>query len=64
MEIRIGERAHVRVERQGRWIVLWVNDGSSIATVSLDSSQAFDVATLLNGCGVTAAVSCSDEDQR
>lgn len=56
MEIKIGPTASVRIERQGQWVILWVNDGVAQTTISLEPKHAFDIAKLLKGSGVSAAV--------
>ena len=53
--IAIGEGAKVSAFRDGRWVILYTEDGSSITTVSLTPQQAFDLAELLKGSGITAA---------
>lgn len=46
----------MRVRRDGPWVIVHTKDGSGTeTTVSLTPIQAFDVARLLNGSGVTAA---------
>lgn len=57
MEIKIGERASLQISRQGQWVVLFVDDGVSKATLSLDPIKAMDAAKLINGAAITAAQS-------
>lgn len=60
MTIRAGT---VKVEtwRDDEWIILYVEDGSGAkTTISLDALQALDLATLLRGYGITAAISPCD----
>ncbi len=53
--IEIGAKAKVRTFADGRWIILYTEDGSSTTTVSLTTQQALDLAELLKGAAITAA---------
>ena len=54
--VEIGTNAHVRVTRDGDWVILYTEDGGGgKATVSLSVIQALDLASLLKGSAVTAS---------
>jgi len=54
--VQVSNGAFVRVRRDGSWVIVYVKDGSGAeTTVSLTPPQAFDMAELLRGSGVTAA---------
>ncbi|MDB5612099.1 MAG: hypothetical protein JWP25_8999 [Bradyrhizobium sp.] len=55
-DIAIGERAFVRVRRDGDWVIVYTEDGGGgVTTVSLTVAQALDMAALLKGSAVTAS---------
>lgn len=55
--ITISDAAGVRVGRDGDWIIVYTEDGSGyITTIRLTPPQAFDMAKLLNGSAVCAAL--------
>ncbi len=54
--IEIGEKAKVRALSDGRWVILYTEDGGGgVATLSLTTSQALNLAELLKGAAITAA---------
>jgi hypothetical protein len=55
-EIKIGDRTAVYAHRDGEWVILRMKDGSAETTVSLTAMQALDLAKIVKGCGVTAAM--------
>lgn len=59
--IRIGMSAKIDVWRDGEWTILYIEDGSGTkATISLGALQAIELATLLRGHGISAAVAPCD----
>jgi hypothetical protein len=48
--IEIGGAAKIELWRDGEWVILYVEDGGGgKTTVSLDTQQALDLATLMRG---------------
>lgn len=59
--IRIGMSSKVETWRDGEWTILYVEDGSgSKTTVSLTTPAALELATLLRGSAISAAVAPCD----
>lgn len=57
MTIEIGPSAKIETWRDGEWTILYVEDGGGgRTTVSLPASKALDLASLLRGSAVTAAM--------
>lgn len=55
-KVRISDNAFARVRRDGPWVIVYVRDGGGgQTTLSLTPQQAFDMAELLRGSGITAA---------
>lgn len=56
LDIKISDHAKVHVRHDGRWAILYVEDGGGAkTTVSLTTNQALSVAELLKGSAVSAA---------
>jgi hypothetical protein len=59
--IPIGPTGHTAAKadiwRDGRWTILYIEDGAGITTLSLDTKTALAIASLLRGCAITAAMS-------
>lgn len=55
--IKIEPSAKVDVWRDGRWTILYIEDGSGAkTTISLGTGKALDLAALLKGHAISASV--------